>query len=74
MLLTINYVVWKEEFQTIKILFELDLYHRYSGNERHFKKDDEFDKLDHISKLIISIFSTTPTVLHDLKSVGLSKI
>ena len=41
MLLTNNYVEWKEEFKTIKILFELDLYHRYSGNERHFKKDDE---------------------------------
>ena len=41
MLLTIDYVEWKEEFQTIKILFESDLYHRHSGNERHFKKDHE---------------------------------
>ena len=41
MLSTINYVDWKVEFQTIKILFESDHYHRHSGNERHFKTDDE---------------------------------
>ena len=41
MLSTIQYVEWKVEFQTIKILFESDHYHRHSGNERHFKTDDE---------------------------------
>ena len=41
MLSTINYADWKVEFQTIKILFESDHYHRHSGNERHFKTDDE---------------------------------
>ena len=41
MLSTIEYVEWKVEFQTIKILFESDHYHRHSGNERHFKTDHE---------------------------------
>ena len=41
MLLTINNIVLKVAFATITILFKSDLYHRHSGNERHFKTDDD---------------------------------